>query len=350
MSNSIQFLQLEEPFFLENGNSLQNLKIAYQTFGKLNKDKSNVIWVCHALTANTNVLEWWSGLFGEDNLFDPKDYFIICANVIGSAYGSTSPLDEKTNFLDFPLVTSRDLAKAHGLLLKSLCLRKVHLLVGASLGGQQALEWSILQPHLFEKSIFIATNAKHSAYGVGFNESQRLAIEADSTFDGVNPEGGRKGLVAARSLALLSYRNYQTYQSHQSEVKNNKTSDFKASSYQKYQGEKLATRFNAYSYYALTKTMDSHNVGRNRGCAEGALLRIKAESLVIGVTTDQLFPTSEQHYLAEHIPNCEYAEINSDYGHDGFLVETIQLSNIIKKWFSGQLSTRKLTTFKKRTA
>ncbi len=324
----------QEAFKLENGKKIQDLQIAYQTYGKLNAKKDNVIWVCHALTANADVFEWWEGLFGENALFNPEDHYIICANVLGSNYGTTNPLSVNPTtklpyYLAFPQFTIRDFVAAHQLLANHLEIKTIKLLIGGSLGGQQAVEWGISEPSRIENLILVATNAAHSPWGIAFNESQRLAITSDRTFFANQPNGGSKGLKTARSIALLSYRTYNAYGSTQVESVNDKTDHFRASSYQNYQGEKLINRFNAYSYYYLTKAMDSHNVGRNRKSIADALKCIKANTLVIGIENDFLFPLSEQKYLADQINNAQFAAIHSEYGHDGFLIETNALTNII---------------------
>lgn len=321
-------------FTLENGKDLPQLDIAYQTFGQLNKAKNNVIWVCHALTANADVLDWWKGLFGENDLFNTEDHFIICANIIGSNYGTTSPLSINPAtglpyYLAFPDFTIRDLAKAHELLAKHLGINHIQVLIGGSLGGQQALEWTLATQLEIEHLILIATNAAHSPWGIAFNESQRLAIAADRTFYANQPDGGFKGLKAARSIALLSYRTYDAYNETQLESVNDKTDNFRASSYQDYQGDKLCKRFNAYSYWYLTKAMDSHNVGRGRKSIIEALNSIKNNTLVVGIENDVLFPLSEQEFLAKHIPNASFGAIKCAYGHDGFLIETDKLTNLI---------------------
>lgn len=317
----------DKPFLLESGQEINGLEIAYHTFGALNAKKDNLIWVCHALTANSDVFDWWKGLFGDQCLFNPNEHFILCANIIGSHYGSTNPLSLNPvtglpYYLSFPEFTVRDLVAAHQLLADHLQLPQIALLIGGSLGGQQAMEWAILEPQRIKKLVLIATNAQHSAWGIAFNESQRMAIKADSTFYSQTPFGGKMGLKAARSLALLSYRTYNTYAKTQMEIDSNHVSDFRASSYQNYQGEKLAKRFNAYSYWYLTKTMDSHHVGRGRNSVEEALKLIKAKTLVIGINNDLLFPIEEQQFLATQIPHARFTELNSFYGHDGFLVET----------------------------
>ena len=327
-----------EEFTLENGASLPNLEIAYHSYGTLNKTKSNVIWVCHALTANSHVFDWWKGLFGDKDFFNPNEYFIVCANNLGSAYGTTGPLSyndmvKAPLYSYFPTITILDMVNAHDVLRRHLGIHKIHTLIGGSQGGQQALEWNVKEPSLFENLILIATNAKHSAWGIALNESQRLAIKADRTYFSNTPDGGAKGLAAARSIALLSYRGYEAYNATQSENNNDKADDFAAASYQRYQGEKLVQRFNAYSYVALSKAMDSHNVGRNRISIEGSLLRITANTLIIGLTTDILFPTSEQRFLAKYINRSVYEEIHSTYGHDGFLIETQKITEKIKSFY-----------------
>jgi homoserine O-acetyltransferase len=323
-----------EPFTLENGKKLNNLEVAYQTYGKLNAEKDNVIWVCHALTANSDVLDWWKGLFGNNALFNPADHFIICANVLGSHYGSSSPLSVnpatgQSYYLSFPEFTIRDLVAAHRLLAAHLGIEHIKVLIGGSLGGQQALEWAITDQSMVENLILMATNAVHSPWGIAFNESQRLAISADRSFYAQQPDGGKKGLKVARSIALLSYRTYEAYGATQLESVDDKTDNFRASSYQNYQGEKLCKRFNAYSYWYLSKAMDSHNVGRGRQSVPEALSLVKANTLVIGIENDVLFPLSEQEFLTKHISDAEFYNLKTAYGHDGFLIETDILTNVI---------------------
>jgi homoserine O-acetyltransferase len=321
-------------FKLENGKKIRNLEIAYQTYGKLNAKKDNVIWACHALTANADVLDWWKGLFGNKSLFNPDEHFIICANILGSNYGTTNPLSVNPTtgqpyYLSFPEFTIRDLTAAHHLLATHLGIGSIKVLIGGSLGGQQALEWAFAGTKLIENLILVATNAVHSPWGIAFNESQRLAISTDRTFYANQPNGGLKGLKVARSIALLSYRTYQAYADTQLESVNDKTTGYRAASYQNYQGEKLCKRFNAYSYWYLSKAMDSHNIGRGRKSIVAALGEIKANTLVIGIENDILFPISEQKFLAAHIKDAEFHSINCAYGHDGFLIETDKLTNII---------------------
>ncbi len=336
---SQEILHYPQPFLLECGKTLPQLQITYHTYGTYHPEKSHVIWVCHALTANADVFDWWKGLFGPGFLFNPDDYFIVCANILGSCYGTTGPLSKNPDtgaayFQTFPDISIRDMVAAHEILRQHLGISKIYSLIGGSLGGQQALEWCIQYPDLVENLLIVATNAYHSPWGIAFNEAQRLAIRADETFYSNLPDGGRKGLKAARAVALLSYRTYHTYGKTQCETDLNKTDNFKASSYQNYQGEKLVNRFNAYSYVSLSKSMDSHNVGRNRDSVETALHQIKAKTLVVGISSDLLFPPQEQKFLTEHIPGAVYHEIDSFYGHDGFLIETEKLTQLIETFLA----------------
>lgn len=337
-------------FKLESGQTLQNPQIAYQTYGTFVPGFSKVVWVCHALTANADVQDWWEGLFGAQRYFDQPEYFVICANVLGSCYGSTGPLSEnesgKQYFLDFPLLTTRDLAKAHEALRQHLGLEQIHLLIGASLGGQQAQEFAIILKNKLENLVLIATNAVHSPFGRAFNEAQRLALLADPSFSAQQENGGTQGLIAARSIAMLSYRSYLGYELTQSEENDEVLDAFRASTYQQYQGEKLSKRFNAYSYWFLSKAMDAHNVGRNRYSIEAALLSIEAKTVVIGISSDALFPISEQKFLSQHIPNASFHVIHSVFGHDGFLVETGQLERLIDDFLTNDFKGFKPTSFK----
>ncbi|SDX81559.1 homoserine O-acetyltransferase MetX [Hymenobacter psychrophilus] len=331
--------QLPQPLPLENGVRLAHPEVAYQTWGQLNAARDNVVWVCHALTANADVADWWPGLVGPGRYFDPADWFIVCANVLGSCYGSTGPLTPnpitgRATFQEFPLLTIRDMVAAHEALRAELGLARVHTLIGGSLGGQQAVEWAVQQPQVFENLVLLATNARHSAWGIAFNEAQRLAIFADATFQQNSPAGGAAGLQAARAVALLSYRSYQAYDRTQTEPTDEPLTNFRAAAYQRYQGDKLAARFDAYSYVTLTRAMDSHHVGRGRGGVAAALSRVRARTLVIGITSDGLFPVTEQLLLARHVPGAMYAEMDSAYGHDGFLLEAAQITHFLERFHS----------------
>ncbi len=326
-----------EEFSLEAGGKLPGFQLKYTTAGQLNRDRSNVVWVFHALTGSSDFTDWWKEFFADDGPFTTKDYFIICANAISGCYGSTGPLSinpatSSNYYHDFPLVTNRDIVASFDLLRQHLGISKIHTVVGGSLGGQQAMEWAIQQPGICEKLILIATNAKHSPWGIAFNEAQRMAIEADPTWKENDLRAGTEGLKAARAIGMISYRAYDGFEETQSEANNEKIDNFRASSYQRYQGQKLANRFNAFTYWRFSKAMDSHNVGRGRKSVIDALNTIKAKTLVVGIETDFLFPVSEQRFLAEHIVNARLEIIQSAYGHDGFLVEFDQFKKIVRRF------------------
>ena len=335
VSTPPRIIRANAPFEFESGETLPFIDIAYHTYGVLSPEKDNVVWVCHALTGNSDAAVWWDGLIGRGRLFDPDKFFIVCANMLGSCYGSSGPtsVNSKTGapfFRSFPHVTTRDMARAHAILRQELGIEKIFVGLGGSMGGQQLLEWAILEPEAFEHIIPMATNARHSAWGVALNESQRMALEADPSFFEDRLDAGFTGLKAARSIGILSYRNYETFAATQAESTLEKTDSFRASSYQNYQGEKLARRFNAHSYWLLSKAMDSHNVGRGRGGIETALAGVKARALIVGISSDILFPPEEQKFITAHIPNAEYVEISSSYGHDGFLIEFSALTEALR--------------------
>jgi homoserine O-acetyltransferase len=302
---------------LENGGSLHEVNIAYCTYGSLNASATNVIWICHALTADADVARWWPGMVGKGCLFDTNQYFVVCANILGSCYGSSGPLSKNADgqewYHQFPHVTIRDMVNAHMLLRKHLGIAQIHLLVGGSMGGYQALEWTLMEPAAINQLVLLATSATESAWGIAVHEAQRLAIEADCTWTQRRPDAGAKGLMAARATGMLTYRNYTIMVHKQSDANADKIDDYKAASYIRYQGNKLSERFNACSYWMLTKAMDSHHIGRNRHAAIKQVLQtIQQPTLVIGINSDILCPVEEQQLLATHIPNARLEVIDSE--------------------------------------
>lgn len=332
----LEIFRYSKAFKLESGKTLPEVKIAFKTYGKLNADLSNVIWVCHALTANAHVHDWWPGMFGAGKVLDQKKYFIVCPNILGSCYGTTGAssgeVPDEFKRKNFPLLSIVDMVNAHRLVAQNLNIKSIQLLIGASLGGQQALQWALRFPGEIKRLCVIATNAFHSPWGIAFNASQRLAIEADDSFRQNLVDGGKPGLKAARSIALLSYRTPAIYNTSQAESTLEKVEGYLAESYQNYQGEKLVNRFCPYSYYALTKSMDSHNLARGFTSVDEALAQIQAKTLCIGLHSDRLFLSKEQQFLARHISNSDYVEIDSIYGHDGFLVEAEQINSKVLNW------------------
>ena len=316
--------QHKRNFILESGQKLENLELAYHTYGEINEKRNNVVWVFHALSANADVMEWWPGLFGEEDYFNPKEYFIVCVNVLGSPYGSTRPIDQ-----DFPLYTVRDVVQAHLLIADELNISHIHVAIGGSFGGSQALEFAYAFEGLIDNLILIASSAKESAWGIAIHESQRMAMKADPTFG--TPEGGSDGIRAARAIGMLTYRSVRSFETQQTNY-DDRVDDFDVSSYIQYQGTKFDKRFDSLSYYYLSKCMDTHNIGRDRGGVEQTLSQIGIKTLVIGIDSDMLLPTRLQKFIASCLPNGYYREISSDFGHDGFLIETEKLTQTISKF------------------
>ncbi|MBR5788346.1 MAG: homoserine O-acetyltransferase [Muribaculaceae bacterium] len=329
------------PVELESGEILPEVVIAYDTFGTLSEAKDNVIWVCHALTANSDVKDWWPNTVEEGRFLDPNKYFIVCANFLGSHYGTTSPLSINPTtgekwYYDFPRITVRDMVTCHRLLAKHLGIDRVKLLIGSSIGGFQCMEWAVTEPYFMENLALIATTTNTEPWAAAFNESQRMAIRADGTWGQLRDDAGLDGMAVARSIALISYRGAPAYNATQQDRDNPTDAAFerRAHTYQQHQGEKLRRRFNAFSYYRMTEAVDSHNIGRGRGSVADALRRIKARTLVVAISSDILFPVEAHIPMRQYISDVEYHLIESSFGHDGFLVEHEKLNNIITNFMN----------------
>ncbi len=329
----VNYFQDTDPFVTESGYTFsKGITIAYHTYGTLNETKSNVIWVCHALTANSRVDDWWSGLFGEGRTLDPTNYFIVCANILGSCYGTTgarsiNPLSGEPYGMDWPLVTIRDWVRAHVRLRMHLGIEEIQLCIGGSCGGHQVLEYAYLIPDRIKHLGLLVTSARESAWAIAGHEAQRLAMMADITLWENNDDSGAAGMKAARGMALLGYRTIETYIETQTDT-DDKISSLRASSYIQHQGEKLVNRFYAHCYWHLIQTLDTHHMGRGRGSIPEALMRLKMRATIIGIDSDHLIPVSQQLYLMAHLPLAELHILQSPYGHDGFLIETDQINAI----------------------
>lgn len=328
------------PFDLESGHRLPTLQIAYHTFGTLSAAKDNVIWVCHALTANSDVADWWPHTVEAGRFLDPNRYFIICANILGSCYGTTGPTSvcPETGepwYGDFPKVTVRDMVHAHQLLARALGIEQVQLLIGASIGGFQALQWAVEEPQFAKRFAFIATGMRCTPWIAAFNESQRMAMELDPTLGERNAEAGQDGMAVARSIALLSYRGGAAYNLSQADTEaplpqggegasfdSERVFKHRVQTYQRYQGEKLRKRFNAYSYLRMMDAVDSHYIPDGEP--------IQTPTLVVAISSDLLFTPEEHQTILDRFPNHEFHVIDSPFGHDGFLVEADLLDEIIK--------------------
>ncbi len=321
------------PLQLESGSILPEFQLSYTCFGN---PSGPVVWVCHALTGNADPREWWPALFGPDGLYCTDTYRVVCANVLGSCYGSTGPLSnnprtQQKYYLDFPLVSVQDNIQAFEFLASHLGITQIDTLVGASFGGQHALQWAVSNPEKIANLISIGASAVASPWQIAWNSAQRSALQSDVSFPSRSVHAGRKGLAAARSTAMLSYRSYQTFDQTQRD-RDLRESNFSADSYVRYQGHKLVQRFHAHAYYGLTRTMDTHNVGRQFTSVEAALSQIRAKTLCVYLQGDVLFPRQDQVLLERNIPNAQSLTLSTSYGHDGFLVEQHKLAQELKTW------------------
>lgn len=336
----IQTYSHDRPFRLESGVELPRLEIAYNTYGTMNPNRSNVVWVCHALTANSDVADWWPHTVETGCFLDPAKWFVVCANILGSHYGTTGPLSVNPAtgtpyYGDFPDFTIRDMVAVHRVLADALGIGRIHALVGSSVGGFQAVEWAVDDPERFDKLVLIATAPVATPWAIAIDETQRMAIEADPTYGERRPDAAMAGLAAARAIGLLTYRGGEGYNLTQRETEPGKLlprAAHRPCSYQQYQGLKLCRRYNAYSYVKILDAFDTHDVGRSRGGLEKALSRISAQTMTVGITTDMIFPPAEMRRLAAAIPGAAYEELASDFGHDGFLVEHQRLNDILTKF------------------
>lgn len=333
----------ESSFRLECGVSLPLLEIAYTHHGKSINSGAPIVWICHALTASSDPGDWWTDFVGPERIFDTNHYCILCANILGSCYGSTgpesiNPVTQEPYRSTFPLVTIRDMVRAHILLRRHLNIEQIDYLVGGSMGGYQCLEWAQAEPKCIKRLFLLATSAEETAWGIAIHTAQRLAIEADPAFEQNKPGGGQAGLAAARAMGMITYRTYDALVRQQADPDPDKLGDYRAESYIRYQGRKLVQRFSAYAYYALTKSMDSHRLHRGYNTSiESRLASLTQPSLIIGISTDVLCPPSEQQKMANAMPNATLHIIESEFGHDGFLVEHQQIGKVFLDWVSTQV-------------
>lgn len=339
VSYSYSYMRLEGSFELEEGGTLVNPTIAYNSYGTLNENRDNVIFICHALTANSDADDWWHGLFGPGDIFDWEKYHIICANNLGSPYGTTSakevdPGSGEIYGLDFPFFTIRDTAKLHMRLIESLNIKNIKLLIGGSCGGNIAQEISFMLGDRIENLALLCCSSRESPWAVAIHQAQRLVLEGDSSLGDKDENAGVKALKACRAAALPYYRTQKSFNTRQGELELGVVRGFRASSYINYQGDKFIKRFNAQCYYTLLNALDTHNIGRGRNSIENALSEIKSNAVVIGFDSDLLIPVSEQQFLAKHLPNSKYVEIKSIFGHDAFLIEHAQIRNAIRSKIS----------------
>lgn len=329
----------KQPFITEGGETIAEPTVAYRTWGKLNRHRNNCVLVCHALTGNTEADEWFGGLFGKGKTLDPEKHFIVCPNALGSCYGTTGPTSvnpetAKPYRIDFPKVSVRDMVRLHQRLLDALGVQGVEMAIGGSLGGMQALEFSIMDLRV-RSAVLIGMGKAHSPWAVGISHTQRQAIYSDPNWKGgyySKDKPPAKGLALARMIAMNSYRSPSDFQTKFGRRLQEGGSQFEVESYLNYQGQKIVNRFDAVSYVRLTQAMDSHDVARNRNSYNEILGGVRVPVLVIGIDSDMLYPRSEQQELAELLPLGTYAEIKSKYGHDAFLIEFDQLNQFVHKF------------------
>jgi homoserine O-acetyltransferase len=336
ISDSTKYFESNEPLALDLGGTLPGVKVAYRTWGALNSEKSNVILICHALTGNADADSWWCGMFGEGRAFDETRDFIVCSNVLGSCYGTTgpmslNPLTGKHYGPDFPRITIRDMVNVQRLLLQSLGIEKIRLVVGASLGGMQVLEWGAMYPDMAGALMPMGISGRHSAWCIAQSEAQRQAIAADAEWcDGwYDPETQpRKGLAAARMMAMCTYRCFENYQQRFGRQQR-ENGLFEAESYVRHQGDKLVERFDANTYVTLTRAMDMHDLGRGRASYEATLGALKMPVEILSIDSDVLYPKEEQEELARLIPGSRLLFLDEPYGHDAFLIDTDTVSRMV---------------------
>ncbi|KAK9711906.1 homoserine O- acetyltransferase [Basidiobolus ranarum] len=363
-------------FTLDNGITLHDVPVGYKTWGNLNENRDNVMVICHALTGSADVADWWGPLLGPGLAFDTDAFFIICMNVLGSPYGTASPVTNNPKSgkpwgPDFPKVSIRDTVRIHRELLTYLGINQIAICIGGSLGGMQVMEWAMFGEEYVRFIVPIATCGKHSAWGISWGEAQRQSIYSDPNFcDGYysRDKPPNSGLAAARMSALLTYRSKGSFETRFGRktmatrgtntnkngfVSKNETQLvpeepktailgsspqlFSAQNYLRYQGDKFIKRFDANCYIAITKMMDTHDVSRDRGDYITILEGITQPALVIGIESDGLFTIDEQFVLAEHMPNSQMIVVDSPDGHDGFLLEFEQLNEHILKFISEYL-------------
>jgi len=342
LSAETRYLELPDPLPLESGEVVDQPVVAYRTWGRLNRDGTNAVLVCHALTGSADADDWWAGMLGTGRALDPERDFIVCSNVLGGCYGSSGPLSPtpdggRRQGGDFPRVTVRDMVHLQRRLLDALGVGRLALVIGPSLGGMQVLEWAACYPDRVDAIAPIGVSARHSAWCIGISEAQRQAIWRDPLWrEGRYPDDAppRQGMSVARMVAMVSYRSWDNFESRFGRDKA-KPELFQVESYLRYQGDKLVDRFDAAAYVRLTQAMDSHDLGRDRGDLETVLAGMRQPALVVSVSSDVLYPPAEQRYLADHLPNARYEVLETPHGHDGFLIDLEELGDLVREFRRG---------------
>jgi len=357
----------EKDFLLESGEYFGPITVAYETFGTLNENKDNAIFVIHALTGDTHVTGdydpdnttpgWWDTLVGKNKAIDTEKYFIICANYFGGCMGTTSPssIDPETGKeygLKFPMFTVTDMVKVQKELIDYLGIKKLKCIIGGSLGGMLTLEWNVLYPDMMENSIIIAAAHKTSPQIIAFYEVGRNAILSDPNFnngDYYNGNFPERGLAIARMVAHITYLSKGAIESKFGrDIKRDilETDQmygifgpmFQVESYLRYQGRKFVSRFDANSYLYLTKAMDMYDMTRGKNRLNDIVAKFKSRILIVTFTSDWHFSPQESWEIVKALMNEDkevtYVNIDSPYGHDAFLLKNEELEKVIKSFLS----------------
>ncbi|MSO43332.1 MAG: homoserine O-acetyltransferase [Candidatus Planktophila sp.] len=325
---------------LESGETLENITIAYQSWGTLNAEKDNAILVNHAMTGWSDITGWWPLMVGPGLPFDSDKYFVVCPNVIGGCQGSTGPSsiapDGKRYGSRFPSLTIRDMVAAEVALSDVLGIRKYRLAVGPSLGGMRSLEWAVQLPHRVSAICTIGSSAVATGDQIGTCSIQIRAIKTDPHFYGGDyydrAQGPIEGMGIARRIAHLTYRTEAEMDVRFGrELQGDDTGRYAVESYLDHQANKLAHRFDANTYIALSEAMNSHDLGRGRGGVAAALSGITIPVVAVAIDSDRLFPVRLQAEIVELAPlAAPLVTIGSPFGHDGFLVEVESVGNVIR--------------------
>jgi homoserine O-acetyltransferase len=315
------------------------VRVAYRSWGELDAQGANAVIICHALTGSADADRWWTRMFGPGRALDPARDFILCSNILGSCYGTTGPADVDPStgrpwHGAFPEVTVRDMVSVQHRLAEALGVQRIRLVIGGSLGGMQVLEWALMHPDLVEAQVFIASTARHSAWAIGLGEAQRQAIFADprwrgGRYDATEPPAA--GLAAARMMAMLSYRSFPSFEERFGR-RSQSAGQFAIESYLRHQGRALVDRFDPASYVALTRAMDTHDVGRGRGEFDEVLRGVRARTLVVAIDSDILYWPAEQREVARLVPGARLAVMDSPHGHDAFLIDVDRLSGLVAEF------------------
>lgn len=317
MTGKDGILRLEQPPALEDGTRLRELIISYRSWGRLDNDGGNAVLVCPALTGDRKVDRWWPGLFGPGRSLDPHTDFILAVDAIGGSGSTTGPHSRRNTTPwdeQFPQISVRDMVMVQRLLVDALGITRLKLVIGASLGGMQALEWTVGLADRVDAAVIIAAPARQTAWASALNHIQRRALS------------GHQDLELARMVAMLSYRHWENLDSR---FGPDVPREQEAGQWLDFHGRSLRERFHPVSYQRLMGAMDGHDIGRERGGWRQALARTEVDTLVIGITTDLLYPPRDQQELADHLPLARLAWLEAPQGHDAFLIEQARVDDLI---------------------